>query len=239
MRITKILVPLLFIATAACSSGGGDDDDDDDGGGGGGGDCGFDSDRYLPFEAGFSWTYKVTDLDPDAGGATAMKEQSLTAVTDPDYDAVIQQITGKLDGSTRSLLKVDGDRVIRLKQEDLTTAGDVERTTTYDPGQIRIDETPARLEEGTTFEESYDETVMLAAGGTTTTPTTDEWEVVGFPSGDSCKTPAGTFDCIQLRRTRTAGGVAVKDFFFAKGVGKVKESGDSQLEELVSCENTN
>ena len=45
----------------------------------------------------------------------------------------------------------------------------------------------------------------------------------------------GTFSCLHLRRTRTEGGVAVKEFFFARGIGKIREIGDNVLEELTAC----
>ena len=50
-----------------------------------------------------------------------------------------------------------------------------------------------------------------------------------------CTSPFGTFECLHLKRTRTAGGAAVKEFWYARGVGKVKETGDNQTELLTDC----
>jgi hypothetical protein len=219
--------PLSLSALLLLACGGGDGDD---GGDGNPGVACFDSDRYLPYEVGNAWTYKITDL---TSGATATKEQSLSQTDDPELGTVIVQTTGKLKGTTRSLLALEGDRVVRYVQEDLDTAGTLERTTVYDPGQIRIDESPARLVKGAAWDESYDVTTTPTGGVSTTVATVDRFEVIDVDV--PCTSPLGDFECLRLRRTRTAGGVADKEFFFARGVGKVKESGDSQLEELTSC----
>jgi hypothetical protein len=221
-------IPCLFALTlAACAAeeGGGDDvvTDDDP--------CDFASDRYLPYEVGMSWSYQVTDLE---SGERKIKDQTLDEeLDDPTYGRVIVQTTAKLAGSTRSFLQVNGDRVERLQQEDLDATGAVERTTTYEPAQIRIDETPERLVVGATWEEAYAETVVEPGATPMVIPNTDAWEVIAV--GATCDVPLGTFECLHLRRTRTEGGIAVKDFYFARGVGKVREEGDNQTEELTGC----
>lgn len=193
--------------------------------------CGFGSDRYLPYEPGFTWTYLVTDVET---GERKTKDQALVEeIDDPTFGRVIVQTTGKLAGSTRSLVRVEGDRVVRLHQEDLDSAGAVERTTVYDPGQIRIDESPGRVTAGATWDEGYAETFIEPSAEPLTVATTDSWEVLGVDV--PCEAPLGSFECIHLRRTRTESGVAVKEFLFARGVGKVRETGDNQVEELVDC----
>src|SRR5690606_2663783 len=114
--------------------------------------------------------------------------------------------------------------------------GVLEKTTVYEPGQIRIDESDDRIVEGATFEEAYDEIRTAAGAGPTTNPTVDTWEVLG--DDVPCQGPIGSVGCLHRRRPRTQGGTAAKEFLFARGVGKVKETPigmGSQLEELVSC----
>src|SRR5690606_26298904 len=95
MRIDRTrsasLVFGLLLLLPACGG-------DDGGGNGGGGDggpvgedpCGFDSDDYLPYEAGFTWTYRVTDLGT---GARETKEQRIDPEMEhPDYGAVLVQV---------------------------------------------------------------------------------------------------------------------------------------------------
>jgi len=221
----RILACCLPLVIAGCGAEGGDDGPlpDDV--------CGFGSDRYLPYQLGFTWSYQVTNVE---SGERKIKDQSLEEeIEHPDFGRVIVQLTGKLAGSTRSLLRVEGDRVVRFLQEDLDVDGVVERTTTYDPPQIRIDESPDRTTTGASWEEAYDETEVDAAGSPVTLSTTDAWEVLGVDV--ACTSPLGDFECLHLRRTRTVGGVAVKEFHFARGVGKIRESGDNQVEELTAC----
>lgn len=221
---------LLALATLGCGCGSGPGAAPD-GGATAEDVCGFGSDRFLPYSVGNSWTYEVTDL---GDGARRLKDQRLDEeIEDPELGAVIVQLTSKRAGTTRSLFRVDGDRIVRLLQEDVDSTNTLERTTTYDPGQIRIDESPARLEPGATWEETYLETEVELGGAPVTVATVDAWEVIG--TDVACESPLGTFECIHLRRTRAMGGVAVKDFFFARGVGKVREIGDKQLEELTAC----
>ncbi len=208
----------------------------DDGGGvgGDGGDlspCGFE-DRYLPYQAGYGWTYRVTDL---VSGETPTKTQSLTLATDVDLGEVIVQTTSKATGTTISALKRVEDAVVRLRQEDRTSVGDLERTTLYAPGQTRLDEAADKLVVGAEWDDVYTVTVTAAAGGTPVdTVRTDHWSVLGVDV--ACTSPLGTFSCLHVRRVRTIGGVSDKEFFFAKGIGKIREANANQIEELLSCE---
>jgi hypothetical protein len=222
----------LFLG-AGC--GGGDDDGAAGDGGGEPGSCGFESDDYLPYQPGFRWTYQITDL---VSGERETKEQHLEPeMEDPEFGTVLTQITGKLNGTTVSLVRKEGDRVLRFTQEDRDAADALEQTTTYEPAQIRIDESAERTMEGAEWDEEYTETIDDPVNGTTVIPTVDHWTVLGVdePCDAAEGSGLGTFSCIRLRRTRTMGGIAEKEFHFARGVGKVKEIGANQLEELSGC----
>ena len=54
-------------------------------------------------------------------------------------------------------------------------------------------------------------------------------------STSPCDSPMGEFSCLRVRRTRITGGMAEKEFHFARGIGKVREVGSNQLEELTAC----
>lgn len=217
-------------AFAAC--GGGDDDDATvDVDAGDDGPCGFE-DRYLPYQVGYQWNYRVTDLgNPDV----TTKNQVLTMEDDPDLGSVIVQTTTKATGSTVSALKREADSVLRLRQEDRDELGALERTTVYAPGQNRLDEAPANLVVGAEWDDIYTVTVTDAVGNPVSTgERTDHWEVLGIDV--DCSSPLGDFSCLHVRRQRIAGGVSDKQFFYAKGIGKVKEVNANQVEELVSCQ---
>jgi hypothetical protein len=222
----------------AGGDGGGDGGDDDDGevdAGGldaGGSRCGFAGDDFLPYAAGYTWSYRLTDLED---GERAIKEQRIDPQVDhPDYGPVVVQVTGKLDGQTVSLTRREGDRVLRFEQEDRDATGALERTTLYDPPQIRIDESSERTELGAAWDEAYTEIVLDPDGvEIMRVDTIDHLEVLGVD--DPCDSPMGQFRCLRVRRTRLAGGVAEKEFHFARGIGKIREIGSNQLEELTGC----
>jgi hypothetical protein len=227
----QLLAPVLATMLAAC--GGGDDDGDGSGPDGGGepGECDFGSDEYLPYEVGFTWTYRLTDLGT---GERATKEQTIEPEMEhPDFGTVVVQVTGKISGETVSLVRREGDRILRFQQQDYDSTGGLERTTTYDPPQIRIDESDEHIADGAEWDESYTETTVDSADVETVVETTDHWTVLAVDG--ECESPLGTFSCIRLRKTRTVGGVAEKEFHFARGVGKVREVGSNQLEELTAC----
>tara|TARA_R110002073_G_scaffold140253_2_gene290688 strand:- start:59233 stop:59943 length:711 start_codon:yes stop_codon:yes gene_type:complete len=217
-------------ALSACGSGG-DDDATIDVDGGVDGPCGFE-DRYLPYQVGYQWSYRVTDLgNPDV----TTKSQVLTMEDDAELGAVIVQTTTKATGTTVSALKRVADSVLRLRQEDRDELGALERTTVYDPGQNRLDEAPGNLVVGAEWDDVYTVTITDEVGNPVSTgERTDHWEVLGIDV--DCSSPLGDFSCLQVRRQRIAGGVSDKQFFYAKGIGKVREVNANQVEELVSCQ---
>jgi hypothetical protein len=223
---------------AACGGGGGDG-----GGDGGGGDdagvdagpdvsaCGFAGDAYLPYAPGYTWSYRVTDL---GDGERVVKEQRIDPEMDSSYGPVVVQVTGKLDGETVSLTRRDDDRVLRFQQEDHDATGAIERTTIYDPYQVRIDESAEHVALGAEWNEEYTE-IEIGPDGVEVSrvDTLDQLRVLGVD--DPCDSPMGEFRCLRVRRTRLAGGVAEKEFHFARGIGKIREVGANQLEELTGC----
>ena len=242
----------VALALAACGGGGSSDDGDDaddaddtgddaddtgddvDGGPDAGqtAQCGFAGDDFLPYAAGNRWTYLLTDLDT---GDRATKEQRIDPEFEhPEYGLVFTQVTGKINGSTVSLARREGDRVLRFQQEDRDAADALERTTIYDPPQVRIDESPEHTVMGAEWDETYTE-IELDPDGVELSriETVDHNEVLG--EDDPCDSPLGEFRCLRVRRTRVAGGVAEKEFHFARGIGKIREVGSNQLEELSAC----
>lgn len=215
------------VTVGACGSdpGGGGAD------GGGSSPCGFE-DRYLPYQVGYSWGYQVTDLG--SGERSDKNQEIMPEVDDPELGPVLVQRTEKSTGATVSYLVREDAAVIRLRQEDYDELDMLQRTTDYDPGQTRLDESSEHLAEGAMWDTPYAVTVYDETGTLVgTTDRIDSWEILG--TGVECESPLGTFECLHVRRIRTVGGIADKQYWFARGVGKVKELGSNQLEELVSC----
>jgi hypothetical protein len=57
---------------------------------------------------------------------------------------------------------------------------------------------------------------------------TDAWKVVAI--GEMVTVPAGTFSAVVIEKV---GGTSTKRYWFARGVGKVREQSGSQIEELT------
>lgn len=193
-------------------------------------ECGF-SGELLPYQVGYNWTYRVTDL---TNSQRKVKQQRLDrTVNHADYGEVIVQITEKSKGTTESFLRREGDQIRRYEQRDYDAAGTLVRTTIYDPYRLRIDEGLSLNEQ---YVDSYTKRVIEPGQPETSVDITDVWELTG--QDVPCETETTALTCAEFHRERTAGGVAVKDFLFASGVGKVIENGTNQVEELESCGNS-
>jgi hypothetical protein len=190
------------------------------------------TDSYLPFAVGNTWSYRVDELD---GNPPAVKAQTYTEMITPDEETgpVIVQVTSNNNGSTESWFQQQGTRIVRLRQQDFNLAGDLERTTYYRPSRLRLDESPEHLETGATWAENYVREERDPLGRVTEQQTTsEEWNVL---SGDTeCPAPWTQLRCIHIRRSAVEGAVSIKEYWFSRRYGKIREEG-GVLEELVGC----
>jgi hypothetical protein len=69
----------------------------------------------------------------------------------------------------------------------------------------------------------------MAGAAPATAVSTDTWRVVAVD--EMVNVPAGTFSAVLIEKV---GGTSTKRYWFARGVGKVKERSGAQLEELVN-----
>lgn len=189
------------------------------------------SNRYLPDEVGNSWSYRVDEFD---GNPPAIKNQRYSEVITPDEATgpVIVQLTENTSGSTENWLQRQGDKMVRLRQRDFDVTGRLERTTTYLPYRLRLDESPERLVAGVTWTENYVRRVEDTLG-TTEETISEEWSVVGVDV--SCPDPWSHLKCIQVDLVRLEGGVSQKTYWFSRSHGKILEEG-GLIEELFDCE---
>ena len=132
------------------------------------------------------------------------------------------------------MLVSDGTHVRRVHREEM----DQVSTTAiidYDPGFLRCSEDwtvvgmPEEfLYDRTAYDGNGQNPVVEARGHT--------FEVLAI--GEQITVPAGTFDCVKVERVRTVGAEsgALVWFWFAPGVGKVREERpiEMEIEELAS-----
>ena len=187
------------------------------------------ADRYLPFTIGATWSYTVTPMvgTPENKSSTV---ESLEDVGDRKAGITAFRVrTGKLDGFTVSWQEDRCTSITRHREQSLSLSNTLITDQFYTPDKIRIDETPAHLVLNASWTVAYTEVEVDATGASTTRAKDETWTVLA--TDESVTVPAGTFTALKLRKMTS--GAADKTYWFVKGVGKVKETGD-QTEELTS-----
>jgi hypothetical protein len=216
---------------------------------------------YFPFKLGNRWTFTITEpgityrkeqviskMEPVGGsGPNAAKvafrlETRKYAVGNPNM----------LEDATISWQLREGNKVLRYREtscirfsatlmDDVVTNCKVDVEDHWNPAKLRLDERPnsAAPANNATWNEMYTE-YKAAYSYATNPPTvsntmatnTDVWTVL--QANTSVTVAAGTFpDCMVVQK-RTSVAANTKTYTFCKGVGKVKEEGGGQMEELAT-----
>jgi len=189
------------------------------------------SERYLPLAVGTSWTYDVTDLSTPGLPAVqkANTVETFESISDDRKNGVVafRIRTEKANGATVSWQEDRCTSIVRHREQSYDMAAIMESDQFYMPSKPRVDETPEHLVMGARWVSSYMEVEVDPVAGETTVSKEETWTVEAV--NESITVPAGTFITIQLRKVTS--GDADKRFWYAKGVGKIKEEGE-QREEL-------
>ena len=234
MRLSHF-ASIISIALAACggSSGSSDGVDGTPGADGATPDGRVDvATRFLPWQVGSVWSYKLTD--PKGQLADAL-DRKTTILAEMDVGGVHAGKTAfkvhheQLTGSKTVFEGFDGDKDVRYETIHYADLAGTQMTSTdVDmPYRLKLDESPAHLATGATFTESFTETTTGQGAGTVTK--SENWQVID--GAEQVTVIAGTYTCVHIRRT----GSSPQDYWYARGVGKVKETGSgAQNEELMS-----
>lgn len=182
----------------------------------------------LPWRVGNSWTYRVTKAGVVSEKTTAVGDEE--AVGKGPHAAVLANhvITDKgakdHTESWQGPSPSEPGRIVRYRELAFSAAtGKLSSETYYDPEKLHVDGTPEHTVAGASWTEEYLELVVGKPAGTTT----ETWTVVA--DDETLKVPAGTFEgVIHLQKK----GNSTKDYWYQRGVGKLKETG-TQTEELV------
>jgi hypothetical protein len=241
-------VLVLVVAAVGCGS---SKNNNNTGSGGNSGGTG----SFLPLTIGNSWTYQVKDID----GTISTKVQTVVAEeavggTGPYATTMaFRLVTGNRvadpegDRSWQAWLPVDGGgmRLVRYREQSVDGQdGFVKNETHWDPPRLRLDDTAARVAAGGSWREpDYTEykvdmdrddagVSFVPDGGTTNeVGIQDAWMVVS-PSQE-ITVPMGTFKALAIRRVGN-GGSSIKNFWFVRGIGKIRETEEGQpTEELT------
>jgi hypothetical protein len=190
----------------------------------------LDSGRYLALETGKSWTYRIDDRNDKTQtvGALETMDGAKAGVT------AYRMTTEKLGGEVISWQEDDGVSIVRHREMDM--AGTIFTDEYYAPSKPRFDGSPEHTALGATWTATYTETITEGTMPPIVVDKTETSEIVSVD--ETIEVPAGRFCTMRVHRTATVNGNPGSDktFWYARGIGKIKEIGGNQLEELVSFE---
>ncbi len=190
---------------------------------------------YLPWHEGNTWTYQVTDAGVLSSKVTTVGALEAVGGTGPNADLEANRVettkgVGGMDLTVSWQLLV-GDRVLRYREQSYSAStGDLELDEHWDPYKIHFDGSAAHTAADATWLEEYQETKLPVGAAPEVATARDRWTVIAVD--EEVTVPAGTFSTLVLTK---AGGTVLKTYYYARGVGKVKEEG-TQTEELESFE---
>ena len=199
----------------------------------GGGEVQVTRGSLLPWAEGNRWTYRVTEAGEVSEKETTVGPLEAVGGTGPLQGERAHRVTSRKSSGaiTLSWQVVSGARVVRYREQSFeagaTTAKDDEW---WNPAKLHVDMSSEHTVKGASWVEIYQETKQKAGKTPSTETTRDLWTVLS--EAESVTVPAGTFTAVVLRKTGTS---KTKTYWFVRGIGKVKETGE-ETEELLSYE---
>lgn len=227
---------LLTLTLAAC--GGSNSGTNPDGGNGSGSGTVTDAptdpaQRYEPWKVGATWSYKFTDptgVKPAASGRTttigAQEDVGGLHAGQMAYKVHIQTLSGSKDVWETPM----GDLDIRYKTAYYDAANALTETDVEQPYRLKLDEGFAHTTTGAMFSETFTENVVKTGLAPTSKSETLAWKVIS--NTESLTVIAGSYtNVLHLQRFNAAKAETI-DYWYGRGVGKLKETGGSTNEEL-------
>lgn len=181
---------------------------------------------WYPLGEGYAWTYRVVEQ-----GVTVEKRREVVGTHDLAGRTV--WMLESREGGERLVAWTDYTPeagVRRYRDEHYSLAsGNLLETNEYEPYTLRMP--PPGLDGD--MSENY--AVRTTSGSGVAVDRREKlhrWSIVS--ENEELTVPAGTFRTLHVRRLNDDGSKS-RDFWYAAGIGKVKETGDF-VEELVSYE---
>jgi hypothetical protein len=187
--------------------------------------------RYLPISVGATWVWLTTDPVTGASAQTQSVVEARDSLTGTKAGIPLYRVRSTtLTGGTVNWQQDTGTAVVRHREQFTDATGAIVSDYLYDPSKLRLDEDPAHLAPGAAWTETYSDSLTRAVfSAPHTTPVSADWTVVAVD--ESVTVAAGTFTCLHVHRVEASSGYD-SHFWFARNIGKVKESG-TELHELV------
>jgi len=215
---SSLIAVSLSVVAAAC----GEEEPSEDG-------------EYYPMSVGDYWVYEETGVY--GGDATELRYEVTGAGTvELDYVGGTRDVfeventfPGTSDERRLQYIADDGTRAARVRHEIYDESGDLTKVREFDPGFLRFDR--SRTGEGDEWTEDIEMHNDFVDGSEVEAQSLQyRFEVID--RSREVTVPAGTFDCLVLKRSEVFGTVGeVKVYYLAPGVGKVKEITENDKEE--------
>lgn len=189
----------------------------------------------LPWAVGNSWTYRVTKNSVVSEKTTTVGKLEAVGGSGPSAKLKANHVTtSKGAGSndhTESWQAPDAanpDRILRFRELTYDPQSGMLQDEVYcSPPKLHIDGSPAHTADGASWTEKYTESTLTVGMPVTSHAVSETWTVIS--ADETLKVPAGTFD--HVVHLQKVGAASTKDYWYARGVGKLKETG-TQTEEL-------
>jgi hypothetical protein len=196
--------------------------------------------RFLPLKKGLKWTYNVTD--PDKPGVVETKTQAVEDEEAPPMKpgvSAFRLVTTKgksANDKTVSWQQIADNTVLRYEEHSFKPGQSTPNLVeVWDPGKLRLDESPEHLKVGATWDRTYKETALPAGAAKDEGPRNETWWVTGLEETVVVGGQPYKNVVIVRRRGTDVGASSDKTYWYACNVGKIKETG-GKTEELVKVE---
>lgn len=181
----------------------------------------------FPVVPGMKWTYRVTS----GSGEVTDKVQTVTGTVSYEGRDAFRFETARAGlRDAVSIQAIDNDRVVRLEEWNYDNNVLSERDK-YIPLDTRVDR--SKTKSGDTYQDQHDKE-LLDADGNLLVKKRVIYNFFVEAENELVEVPAGRLACVRVRRDEV-GKDSNKTYWFARGIGKVKELG-GQTEELVKVE---
>ena len=204
--------------------------------GGAGGSGMGDPSQLLPLKTGNWWTYLVTDENqvPTPKTQTVMEEGPVGGTGPNAAVTAFRMVTRKgvngMDETISWQARV-GTRVVRYREQAYMANPPhaLELEEYWNPYKLRVDESPTHMTAGASWVETDQETKLPVGGSPLMAAVEDRWTVSAERLAVTVQ--GRSYEVLILTKT---GAASQKTYWWARGIGKVKEIGVNQVEELVS-----
>ncbi len=198
----------------------------------------------LPMATGHSWTYRVTQDGVVSTKVTTVLDAENVGGSGPYAATRAFKVETRKGMDSKDLTESwqapkDGDTNVVIRFRELSygaMTGMLQLEEHWDPPRLHVDGSSAHTQTGVQWADSYKE-IKIPAGMAAMSPSqqSDLWQVV---EGDATvDVPAGHFEhAVHLKKISSSS--SVKEYWYLRGVGKLKETG-AQTEELVESRITN